>query len=175
MAVAIVINKGASCTIPGPRGFEPGLGGDVRKGSVAVVVIQDVLAKVGQEEVIVAVVVVISDADAVAPARVAEPCLVGHVGESAIAIVVIEVIRGFAAGREPFVLGAVQQENVEPAVLVVVIEGDPAAVGFHDVLLLVLIAVNQGSGKTRARRDIREGDREGLAGRLGARGGANAS
>ena len=128
--------------------------------------IQDVLAKVSQEQIIVAVVIVIADADAVTPARMAESRFLGHIGESAVAIVVIEVICRFLAGGKSLVLGAVQQEDIEPAIVVVIEEGDSTTVGLHDVLLRVFVTVNGGSGKAGARRDVSESHRKRPAGKL---------
>ncbi len=47
---------------------EAGLGGDVGEGAVAVVAVEDILAVVADEEIVEAVVVVVADAAALAPA-----------------------------------------------------------------------------------------------------------
>ena len=66
----------------------------------------------------------------------------GYVGKCAVAIVLEEMRRGFAAGGEAFEARSVHQENVEPAVVVVVIERDSAASGLQQVFVLMLAAVN---------------------------------
>ncbi len=66
----------------------------------------------------------------------------GNVGECTVAIVLEEMIGGPLAGGEAFEASAVDQENVEPAVVVVIVESDPAAGGFEEVFVLVLAAEN---------------------------------
>ena len=71
LAVAIVVNEGAAGA---PARFLAGdarLFADVGEGAVAVVVVENVLAVVGDEQVVEAVVVVVADADALSPAAVA--------------------------------------------------------------------------------------------------------
>ena len=62
------------------------------------------------------------------------------VGEGAVAIVLEQVIEGLFARRKAFQPPAVDQEDVEPAVVVIVVEGDAAARGLEQVLVLVLAA-----------------------------------
>ena len=64
------------------------------KRAVAVVVKQMALAERGDEDVVVAVVVVIADGDAESEHGTARPALRGHIGESSVVIVVIELGRG---------------------------------------------------------------------------------
>src|SRR5271156_4564624 len=71
---------------PQSRGFR-----DVGKGSVAVIVEKMALADGGNEDVVEAVVVVISDRNAHPKERNAEAGLASHVGEGAIMIVVIKL------------------------------------------------------------------------------------
>ena len=66
---------------------------DVGERAVAVVVIQHVFAVVGDVKVGPAVVVVVADADALAPAGVDEAGFFRDVGERAVVIVVIKMIR----------------------------------------------------------------------------------
>ncbi len=71
---------------------------------------------------------------------VLEAGLDGDVGEGAVAIV-LEQVRGrlFAFG-EAFQTPSVDQEDVEPAIVVVVVEGDAAAGGLEQIFVLVLAA-----------------------------------
>ena len=102
-----------------------------------VVVIQAVFAEVRDVEIGPAIVIVIADGDAEAPAFVGDAGLFGHIGERAVVVVVEERgVRGggFAALR--FEGGAVDQIDVEPAIVIVIEKRDARAGGFEDVLLL---------------------------------------
>src|SRR5262249_60038439 len=95
--------------------------GDVGEGAVAVVVKKDVVAPEATEEVIPAVVVIVADADAGLPAGAGESGFFCHVGESAVAIVFVEMGRGcLASGPLRGESSPIGQVNGEPAVVVVV-------------------------------------------------------
>jgi hypothetical protein len=70
VAVAVVVDEGAAGVPANLRAGldQAGLLGDVGEGAVAVVAIERVLAVVGDEEIVVAVVVVVADAAGLAPA-----------------------------------------------------------------------------------------------------------
>jgi len=57
-------------------------------------VIQHVLAEVANEQILIAVVVVIPDADALSPTRAADAGFLRHIDEGAVAIVLEEVRSG---------------------------------------------------------------------------------
>ena len=65
---------------------------DIGERAVAVVAIEDVLALIGDEQILEAVVVVVADANADAQPTSVRPALCGDVGESAVAIVFVEAI-----------------------------------------------------------------------------------
>ena len=91
MAVAVVVEEGAAGVPTGGGLEEAGFGGDVGEGAVAVVAVEDVLAVVGDEEVVPAVVVVVADAAALSPAAAGEAGFSGDVGEGAVAVVLEEM------------------------------------------------------------------------------------
>src|SRR5580698_1481204 len=130
-AVAIVIHPsraGGELVRP-PK---PGRLSDVSKSSVAIVVEKMALADRSYENVVESVVVVIADGDAESEERNAEPGLTGHVGESAVMIIVVELQRARAVrmmqrGVSRPVL-PVDQQNVGPSVVVVI---DERAAGTH--------------------------------------------
>ena len=126
--------------------------GDVGERAVAVVAVEDVLAPVGDEEIVEAVVVVVADGDRRRPAGARQAGLRGHVGERAVAIVLVQAV-GRAGGRA-FEARAAEDEDIQPAVVVVVEEGDAAADGFEDVGLGVGAAVDDRlrSGPPASRR-----------------------
>src|ERR1019366_10300035 len=81
-------------------------------------------------------------------------------GERAVTVVLVKAVG--APRRRTLDLRATRHEEIEPAVVVVVEERDPAAVGLENVLLPVRVAVNDGGGEARPGRNVRE-----LEGRLG--------
>ena len=86
-AVAVIVDEGATRTpfLAGAGGS--GLRRDLFKGSVALVVIKAVMAVSGDIEIVVAVVVVVADANALPPARVRKSGLDGDIGEGSVVIV----------------------------------------------------------------------------------------
>ena len=73
---------------------QPGLGGDVRERAVAVVVEQQVLAPAGDEEIVVAVVIVIGHGDAGGPNAPSQSGLLRDIGERAVAVVAVQADDG---------------------------------------------------------------------------------
>src|ERR1700730_16219209 len=65
-----------------------------------------------------------------------------HIGESSIAIIAKEMRRRFSAGREAFEPRAVHHKNVEPSIVVEIVESNAAARGLEQILVLVLAAEN---------------------------------
>jgi hypothetical protein len=141
VAVTVVVKEGAA-GVPASFGLEKaGLTGDIGEGAIAVVAVEDVLAVVGDKEVVEAVVVVVADAAALTPSAATQAGLEGDIGEGAIAIIFEEAGDGFLAFGEALETCAVDEEDVEPVVVIVVVEGDTAAGGFEEILVLVLAAV----------------------------------
>src|SRR6185503_12981313 len=109
--------------------------GHVLKGTVAAVAIQAVPAPVSDEQIVVAVVLVVADAGALAPPARGQTRARGHVLERAAALVPVEMIDGRTCGRESFERRSVDEEQVEPAVVVVVDRGDAGAGRLEEVLV----------------------------------------
>lgn len=63
-----------------------------------------------------------------------------------------------ASCRETFQPRAVDQEDIQPAVIVVIIEGDATAGGFEQVFVFVFAAVNRFRVEPRLFRDIQKAD-----------------
>ena len=84
-AVAVEVDERAPCIPARARQRESGPARDIAKGAVTVVAIQNLIAVVGDEEIDVAVVVVVAGADALSPAPAADSRLGGDVGEGPIA------------------------------------------------------------------------------------------
>ena len=130
-AVTIAFDEGASGGVANARLQEAGLLCHVSEGAVAVVAVKAVLAVVGDEKVVEAIVVVIADADAHGPARIGKPGFLGDVGEGAIAVVFVQAIAG--SGRNTVQATAGEQEDIHPAIVVVVDEGATRAHDLEDV------------------------------------------
>ena len=107
-----------------------------------IVVIEAIFSVVGNVQILIAVVVVVADANALSPTGGGEPSFHGHIGEGAVVIIVVEVIGGSACRRKAFERRAVHDENVGPAVVVVIKDGYAGAGSFDDVFLGVDSAEN---------------------------------
>jgi len=142
MAIAIVIDKSATGAPARLVVEQAGVFGDIGEGAVTIVAEQDVLAEIGAENVVEAVIIIIADADPVGPADRVETSFFGDVGESAVAIVFVKAIGGL--GRRAVNAGATKQEEIHPAIIVVVDEGTTTAIGFDDVLVDLIATVNGG-------------------------------
>ncbi len=134
LAVAIVVHPGSAggklVRPPQSRGF-----GYVCKGTVAVVVKQVALADGSDEDVIVAVVVIVADGDPQTVHRHRQPGLVSNIAKCSVVIVVEELQSGRARLRVSRPVLTIHQEDVGPAVVVVVDERAPRTHGFGKVLL----------------------------------------
>src|SRR6266436_6324363 len=87
MAIAIVIYKRASRVPTLAAASHSRFFRHIRECSIAIVVVQNIFAKVSHEQIFVAVVVVIPDADALPPTGMLQPRLRRDVRESAVAII----------------------------------------------------------------------------------------
>src|SRR6202050_3528423 len=156
MAVAVVVDERTTGAPSFARTCDPRFFADLSEGAVAVVVIKHVLAVVGDVQVFKAVVIVIADANALTPAGMREPSSPGDVGKGAVAVVVIQMIgrstgRGRTIQRRP-----VDDENVGPAVVVVVKGCHTGAGGLDDVFFCVHAAEGVGHGEAGVLGDVGE-------------------
>ncbi len=133
MAVLVVVHpSGAGAEFLGPQ--QARFLCDIRERAVAVVVKKAALPVGGDEKIVEAVVIVVTDGHAHSKQFDVEPSLVRHVGERAVMIVVIE------SGGRVFLdmagpVHAVHKKNVRPAVVVVVDEGHARSHGFRQEFL----------------------------------------
>ena len=126
--------------------------------AIAIVVEEMALADSGNENVVEAVVVVVADGHTESEERNAEAGFARHVGKGAVMIVVVEL----QAWSAPFLqwpgpVLAVDQQDVGPAVVVVIDESAARAHGFRQPFLskgsVVVGEVDAGLGG-----DVAEGD-----------------
>jgi len=109
---------------------------DVLEGAVAFVVVEPVAVHAGDENVLEAVVVVVADGDSVVEAGAGEARAFGDVFEVAVAVVLEEAVGVFRGGLlQRSDVGAVGEEDVEMAVVVVVEDGHAAGHGLRRVAL----------------------------------------
>src|SRR5580704_4683308 len=111
------------------------------------VVIQAVLPVCSDVKVFPSVVVVIADADALAPACGRQTRLRGDIAKGSIVVVAVKVVGwAFAIGRT-FERGSIHEEDVGPSVVVVIKDGDTCAGGFDNVFLRCDPAENIGESQ----------------------------
>ena len=127
---------------------------------------QAIAPVVRHEQIVVAVVVVVADAGALAPSPlIAQACRAGDVLESAVAAVPVQVRPRLLALRKALERRAVDQEDVEPAVGVVVDQRDAGSGGLEQIPVRGLPSEGRGTGQAgigaeRAKREA------GIAGRI---------
>ena len=80
------------------------------------------------------------------------------VGEGPVAIVLEQVVEGLLAGGEAFETGAIDEEDVEPAIIVVVIKGNAAPCRLEQVFVLVFAAEDGDGVETGLFGNVDEGD-----------------
>ena len=131
----------------------PAARGDVREAAVAGVAVERVRTDVRDVQIDPAVVVVVAGARAHAVVAMPDAGLRGHVVERAVAAVAEQTVPRLSRDRRIGQRTAVDQEDVDPAVVVVVEEQPAGPHGFDQVLL--------GAGAV----DVTEVD-AGLAGRI---------
>ena len=162
MAVAVVVDEGASRSPSGRASVpEAGFLGDIGKGAIAVVAVEAILAKIGAEEIVEAVVVVVGNANAIGPARGFQAGLFGDIGEGTVAIVFVETIGGF---RRIFIEArAREHEDIHPSVVVVIDKSATAPIRLEDVFFRFKPAVNDGSMQAGLSSDVSKLCMEGTA------------
>src|ERR1035438_2136958 len=119
-----------------------------------------------------AIVVVIADATRLSPARAQfEARAFANIGERAVAIILKETTMRFMALGESFKAPAIYKKNVQPAVIVVVVERQAATGRFEQVFIFVHAAIDRFHIEARTFYDIDEADAERCAfdGRLWSR------
>src|ERR1700733_14966643 len=145
MAVTVVVDEGAA-GVPACLGTgldKARLLGDVGKGTVTVVLIKCVLAVVGHKEIIVAIVVVVADTTGLSPAGfVLQAGASRYIGKGTVAVVLEKMTAGLLAGGKAFESPAIDEEEIEPAIGVIVVEGESAAGGLQQIFVGLLSAVD---------------------------------
>ncbi len=141
---------------------------DIGESAIAVVAVEHVLTVVGDEDILETVIVVIADGDACSPTGPNETSLFGYVFECAVAIVPVQAVRSARGDGGCVETAAVQHENVEPAIVIVVEEGDAAAGCFEDVIGMVDGSIDDGMREAGRGCNVGELREEGNTGGLAA-------
>ena len=126
---------------------EPSFGGHVGKGSVAVILVEDRLAIIADEQIVQTVVVVVADTASLAPTRTRHSRSGGDVGECTVAVVLEKPADWFLTFWETFEPRAAQDEDVHPAVIIIIVKGYAAAVCFDNVFFAFDPAVDDRLGE----------------------------
>src|ERR1700678_395615 len=99
--------------------IQAGLGGDVCKRAIAVVVVERIEVHSSDKQIRKTIVVVVANSDSVVIARTAQVCLIGYVRENAMTVVTKEpifVFRGIFL--QSLKIGAVSKKDVRTPVFV---------------------------------------------------------
>src|SRR6185369_1769394 len=165
--IAIVVHPGTAGAVTYRGLAEPGLFRHVGEGSVAVIAIEHVIAIVGNKDVVESVVVVVGHRHGRRPAGAKQPGIRSDIGKRSIAIIFVQAVGG--TGRRDFQASTAENEQVHPAIVVVVNERHAAPDYFDDVALAVNTTVNYRLREACKFCDISKASQEGAAGRLSAR------
>src|SRR5262245_45582796 len=120
MAVAIKVEKGCTGI---PMLFwlqQAGPTRDIGKSSIPVVAVEHVPSKVSHKQVKMPVIVVVTNADTLAPAMTHQARSFRDIGEGAIMIISVKAIRWFLPFGELTESPTVDQENIQPSIVVVI-------------------------------------------------------
>src|SRR2546430_15719645 len=122
MAIAVVIHPSAARTVSRGALRQACFLGSVRKRTIAVIAVENIVSVVGDEQIVVTVVVIVADRNCRRPAGAHESSFRGYVSECAVAIVLVQAIGSIR--RRTAEPRAAEDEQVHPAVIIVVDEGD---------------------------------------------------
>src|ERR1700688_803816 len=161
MAVAVVIHKRAAGAKPWLIAKKAGGFGEIGKSAITVVAVKRVLSKVGAKNILEAVVVVVADANSTSPPYGVQAGFFGDVGKCTVAVIFVKPIGGALGCASE--AGAGENEQIHPAVIIVINEGAAASGGFDDVLFEFEVAVNYRSAESRGGGDVHEAGVEGTA------------
>src|SRR5262245_17736143 len=154
VSVPVIIQKSAARAPACRFEHQPGALRDIDKTALSGIPVKVILSEIGHEQIIEAVIIIIGYTRALAPARPDQVRLFCHISEFSYFIIAIEVISGFLPLRETFESGAVDQENIEPAIVVVVEERDTTAGHLENKSLLSILPSHMPGCQSCPGRDI---------------------
>jgi hypothetical protein len=121
-------------------------------------VIENVLPEVGNEQIVPTVVVIVADTASLTPAGVGNSGFESYIRERAIAIIAKKVRCWLLASGKTLEAHSVDQEDVQPAIVVVIVESDTAAGGFEQIFVLMLATKDRLGVEARFSSNIQETD-----------------
>src|SRR5271166_2021820 len=161
MPVAVVVNPGTT-GIPAclrSRLDQSGALCDIGEGSIAVVMIKRVLPIVGDEQIVITIVVIVADAARLSPTGAHfQARTLGDIGERAVTVVLEQTTMRLLTFGKSFQAPSIHHKNVQPAIVVVIVEGEAAASGFQQVLVLAHATEDGFNVQAGTLDDIHEAD-----------------
>jgi hypothetical protein len=155
-AVAVVVDEGTAGSPFLPSASYSGLLRYLFESTVALIVIEVVLAVAGDVEVVEAIVIVVAHADSLAPTGGGKARVGRDVGEGAVVVIVEEMAGGLSVYLRGCHGGAVNKEDVGPAVAVVIEDSYAGACCLDDVALGINAAIDVSDDDTGFGRDVNE-------------------
>src|SRR5262249_1193474 len=132
--------------------------GHIIKAAVPLVSIQHVLSVIGYEEVVFAVVIKITDTSPVAPSASCDTGLDGNIRESAIPVILIEMIGRLLAWRKALKRGSVHHEQVKEAIVVEIEQRNTTPHTFENILFTSLGASDVARSQASLGRHVHKFD-----------------
>ncbi len=146
VAVAIIIEKSTSGS-PAKISFvqQPRLTRNIRKRTVSVVSVEHILTVIRDEDVFETIVVIVTNSYPARPTRAQQAGLLRDIGKCAVSIVFVQAVAGF--WNDLVHALTAEHENIQPAIVVIIEEGNTAAHSLNDVVLMLEAAVDDGRRK----------------------------
>jgi hypothetical protein len=142
MAIAVVVEERAAGVPPRLRLRQPRMRGHIGECAIAIVTKERVLSVVADKKIVEAIVVVVAHAAGLPPSAPREAGSGRHIGERAVAVVLEEMAGGFRLFCEALQPPAVDQKDVQPAIVVIVVKRHAAAGSFEKIFVLPLAAID---------------------------------
>ena len=119
--------------------------------------IENIAPKVRHEQIVKAVVVIISNAACLSPTRVVQASLACHLGKGSVLVVVEQITGRLQIALRRVQSGAVDQKNIQPPVVVIIKKCNASAHLLEKILFVVRTAgIVSCVRKARGFRDVGE-------------------
>ena len=142
LAIKVVVEERAAGVPADCIRFQPSRFRDVFECPIAFVVIKHAVTVISDEQVLVAIVVVIADASALSPSHLSQAGFLRDIHEMHVSDIAIKMAGGILAATLAVHGGRIDQQNVHQAIVVEIENRNPVAGGFEDVAFVVRISGN---------------------------------
>src|SRR5439155_15534733 len=112
LAVLVVIQKRTACAPPHRFVQQPRLLSNVTKSAIPIVSIENILTVIGDKQIVVSVVIIVSHAGPLPPARAKQLGVSSHIRKGSILVIVVEVTDGFLPLRKTFQRCSVDKKDI---------------------------------------------------------------